>query len=256
MFKKFVSVKWLVVLTLLGLFLVGCSPLDVTHTVTCSIVTKICHVTVTNLENRDVKYSLSLGFELAGVPVEPKFSQNVPERQIGWQRKIFFSNKIEGVLKPGQKIEQDISLPDGIFNYPGQALVDAYLWTESPNPFSAAYGNHHLYTTVHIPGPDLIAPWTTPPIEYQLTCSSNVGDVKLVVSYDGTWGDRNVALYLNNEMTIPWQVIAIKKGETREVFTLPIPDGTFLIEVDVEGHREMTYDNQRDYHGYRQYCIP
>lgn len=251
MFKKLVSVKWLIVLALLGLVLVGCNPLEVTHTVSCSMATKICHVTVTNLENREVEYSLSLGFEPTGVPVEPEFSRSAPERQIGWRRNIYFSSTIGGVLEPGQKIEQDISLPDSIFNHPGQALVDAYLWTEAPNPFSSAYGFHHIYVTINVPGWRL-----APPIVYQLTCSAVTGDIRLIVSYDGIWGDKNVALYLNNDLTKPWQVVAIRSGETREVFTVPLPEGTYLIEADIEGHREISYDNQRDYHGYRQYCIP
>lgn len=242
------SFRWLI--PGLVLLLSACNPLDVRPQVKCDDNSRVCTVTVTNNENRKVKYSLQVGYEPQGAEITPVYNplyQN-EERFDHWVRQVAYFFTTGGDLAPHESATFTATMPKEFFNTPGQSLVDAFLQVDPPNGFSSAYGLYHSYATVSVPGN------YDRPIRYTIACNRERAEITIINT--GKWGDRQIALYLNGDLEKVWQLFTVKAGDTLTFTTDPIPEGTYLIEADVHGHREQVSFGKIDYHGARAYCVP
>jgi hypothetical protein len=206
---------------------------------------------VKNLEKKEVPYTFRMRYEAQGDRILPFY--RYPDQLLQfdhWGRNMRQFFEQNGVLAPNQTITIVSSLPDDFSTYPGYSLLEAYVHVASPSYWTSDDAEYRDYTAIVVPG------YNDRPITYKLSCEGTRAEI--TITNNGEWGDRDVTVYLNEELSAYWQKYHVKSGETISVTTDPFPDGTYLMEIDVYNHQDTSYKDApgKDYHGSRGYCIP
>lgn len=238
-------------LLLLPFLVFACNPFQAAISTECDPMNKECITTLVNLEDEEVPYQFKMRYEPQGRRILPFF--RYPDQMLQfdhWGRNMSQFFEQNGVLLPGETITITSTLPDDFDAYPGYSLLEAYVHLDSPSGWTDDDAEYRDYAAIVVPG------YVDRPITYNLSCED--GKAEVTITNNGEWGDRDVAVYLNEELYVYWQKYHVKAGETITVTTDPFPVGTYLMEIDVYNHQEQSYKDAPgfDYHGSRGYCIP
>lgn len=236
--KKF-FVKFL--LAIAGIiFLSGCGHVELTSKVECSAKEMKCYVTIVNGNKKEPDFVSDLNMEFPGTPVTPVYSEkfnatNGQKDFLGWRRGHDYQNRYVGKLEAYETLTYEVQIPANIFTKPGLTLVSVAIDAGSDSKFEA-------FTVLNVP---------TNVRPLYLDCSDGIAKIQKIEEIS-KWDGRGFRIYLNGEMNVGKQGFVLAQGES---FEYEIPDGTTLVEVDIDNRYELSSD--KDYHGFtRMYCIP
>lgn len=239
---------YLIVVVTIAILLAGCSgQIEVIPKIHCDNTE--CNVTIASLHSKETHYTITVSQESEGTPIGEKFRYpgTTAERHEEWYIQTSPLYQLTDTIMPGEEIVHNFEMSYGT----GQTLVIAHVQTPATSWWRTNYGKFYSYTIVEFPGKDN-------PIKNTLSCRVN-GKViaRTEIEADSKIGTKTMGLYLNNNLEEPVATFQVHEGYLFQI-SYDIPEGTYLIELDVVGHQEKNYLKEvvGNPHEYRAYCIP
>jgi hypothetical protein len=241
MAKKRITLS--VLFILLSLLLVACEMDASVLESTFDCDDERCEITVSNTDKDDLEVSIEIWVENEGTPIGEKvqYPDTNAERHVEWYRnehRLFYDH----LVIPAGEIENFVV---ELQPTEGQALFRLHVRAEGGGFKSDGY--YDVYEIVEFSDPDTY-------IENSLACDGTI-KASTAVEADVSFGSLEMVIYLNDDMETPVAKYVVSAGESNGI-EIPVPDGTWLIELDENQHQNPYIPEDTDTHKTRIYCEP